>query len=481
MTPFLSIKWRDRLILLLCILLGLKALIFFERAARILIYPYEWSAMDGYFVHYGLRLVSGQPIYFDYESLTVPFNYVPVYAAIVGAMGRIFGPGVWYERAFSLACAAGIACLIYRAVAKTNTHRAAALCSGLLLFAPASLSVWLIIRGIDVFAAMLALLAVSVASKEGDRWGRQLVLSTGLFVLAFYTKQTTVFPAAATILYVLSRRPRWGLAMGAAFGLVVVALLLIFQFMSGGWFFENTFMTHLITPRIPGQLLRRFSLWGAVLFAVFPIAFIQAVCGINRRPNIWTLYFFSTLCVAMLSGKYGAAISYFIPLLTAVCINVGLWLSENQLFEKRGKLYACALLLLLLQSLCFFTDRIVIPTGKDHDQAARLNSHIEKHPGAMLIERIDSFAVLNGRDLTVEAVTFPYLVWNGMLDPRILVQSIRERNFSLIVYSGDYLGAVADLKQAVFSNYKVVDEVEVGLFYGNDNAYLVLVPLYHSH
>ena len=477
MTPFLSIKWRDRLILLLCILLGLKALIFFTRAALILLYPYEWSAMDGYFVYYGLRLVSGLPIYFDYGSLTVPFNYVPVYAAIVGVLGKIFGPGVWYERAFSLACAACIACLIYRAVAKANTHRTAALCSGLLLFASASLSVWLIIRGIDVFAAMLALLAVSIASREGDRWGRRLALSTGLFILAFYTKQTTIFPATATILYVMARRPRWGLAMGAAFGLAVAALFLIFQFMSGGWFFENTFMTHIITPQVPGQLLRRLSLWGAVLFAAFPIACIQAARGINRRPNIWTLYFFSTLCAAMLSGKYGAAISYFIPLLTAVCINVGLWLSEDRLFEKRGRLYAYALLLLLIQSLCFFADRIVVPTGKDRDQAAVLNSHIEAHPGPMLIERIDSFAVLNGRDLTVEAVTFPYLVWNGKLDPRTLVESIRERKFSLIVYSGDYLGVIADLKQAVFSDYKVVDEVEVGLFYGDDNAYLVLVPL----
>ena len=460
---------------LLCILLTLKALIFFYRTAIVLSFPYEWSTMDGYFVYYGLRLISGQPIYFDYGSILMPFEYVPLYPAVVGILARMFGPAVWYERALSLTCAAGIAALIFRAVFNSTGSRIAALCSATMFFGPASLSIWIIVRGMDVAAAMLGLAGVFVASREGEGWRWRLALSSGLFVLAFYTKQTTLFPAAAAILYVMSRRFTWGLAMGAGVGLATAALFLVIQLASGGWFFENAFVTTSTNPFFPRQLLNFFTGFSVTLFAAFPVALAQATRRIGRRPSIWTFYFVFTLLSAFLAGKFGAALSYFIPLFTAICINVGLWLGDARQKERRPRLYSGIAVLLLFQAFMFFTDRIAVPTGVDRVQADALDSHIKVRPGPILIERIDSFAVLNERELNVEAIQLPYLILRGKYDPENLIKPIREKQFSVIVYSGYHFGWIPALKEAIFKNYRTIDRINIGLFYER-TTFQVLVP-----
>jgi hypothetical protein len=472
----LSSLLHHRLIPLICVLLTVQALLFLVRAAHIVLYPFEWSSMDGYFVYYGMRLVSGEPIYGPYELARMPFNYVPVYAAIAGFLANIFGSGVWYERAFSLICTMGIAALIFRAVSSSRSNRAAAFIAMLMLFAPAAISVWFIIRGIDSLSTFLSLLGILMVSADERRWKIMVPLGTGVLILAFFTKQTMLFPAIAAIIYVFSRKPRWGIAMGAVYGISVAVFALALEFLSGGWFIENTFVVHLITPSVPGQLLHRLTDFGVILFAAFPVACMQAFQGIRRRPDVWTLYFFSTLVIAMLAGKYGAAISYFIPLLTAVCINVGMWIGDLRLREHHSRLYTCTVLLILAQSISFFADGIVLPTGEDRAQANRLDADVKMRPGPILIERIDSFAVLNGRDLIVEPVTLPYLVSCGKFDTGPLLESIERKEYSLIVYSGDYFDAVPKLRTAVFNNYVTIDTLCIGLFYGGKISVTVLVP-----
>jgi len=459
----------------LCAVLVLKALAFFYRAAIVLSFPYEWSTMDGYFVYYGLRLVTGRPVYFDYGSILMPFEYVPLYPLVLGILAKIFGPAVWYERALSLACASGISILIYRAVADATENRIVALCSAVMFFAPATLSVWIIVRGMDVFAASLGLAGVFVVSKEGRRWRWRLALSVGLFVLAFYAKQTTVFPAAAAVLYVMSRRFKEGLAMGTAFGLTTAALLFVLQRVSGGWFFENAFLTTAANPFFARQLLNFLLDFSVTLFAAFPIALVQAIRGAGRRPGIWTLYFGATLVSAFLAGKFGAALTYFIPLFSAVCINMGLWLGDIRHIERRPALYSGVVGLLLVQAIVSFADRIAIPTEVDRVQAEALDSRIKAHPGPILIERIDSFAVLNERELNVEAIQLPYLILRGKFDPEVLVGSVREKEFSVIVYSGYHFGWIPALKEAIFENYQIIDRINIGLFYERTN-FLVLTP-----
>jgi len=473
----LLLSSRLHRLLPICIaaLFFLKAVVFFVRAARVIAYPYEWSTMDGYFVYYGLRLISGDPIYFQFKSLMMPFEYVPVYAAAIGALAKIFGPGVWYERSFSVLCSVGVAALIVRAVHRRTDNRIAAAGAGLAFFAAASLSVWYIVRGIDIFAVFLALAAVTIVAEAEEDSRFTIVLAMGLFVVAFYSKQTTVFPAAAAIAFVFFRNPKKALIMGAGFGLTVIGIFYLLEWFSGGWFYESAFLTTAKNPYYCFLLWDIFRKFFLSLFIIFPVALLQAFRGVSRRPDIWTLYFVFTLLSALLAGKIGAALSYFIPLFSATCICFGFFLGDSVLFEKRAKVYLAVMLLLLVQAGFFFKDIIPVPSRAHYQQARLLDEHIKRNPGRLLTERIDSFAVLNERELNIEAVQLPILVMRGKFDQGKLVRALKGRRFSLVLYSGNYFGGLPPVKKAIFEHYAVVEEVRLGLFYG-ETTFLVMVP-----
>ncbi|RJP22234.1 MAG: hypothetical protein C4520_08525 [Candidatus Abyssobacteria bacterium SURF_5] len=463
------------LFLSICALLALKTFLFIVQVSKTLIYPFEWSTMDGYFVFYGLRLLSGSPIYFSYQSLLMPLEYVPVFPLVIGALAKVFGPAVWYERAFSLLCACGMAAIIVRAVSKNSTNRLAPAFAGLLFFAPASLSIWFVVRGIDITAAFLALAGVAAVSRPQVS-PRRIALAIALFAAAFYTKQTAIFPAAAAIIYFAAQRQwRHCAFLSAGFIALSAGTFFLLQHLSGGWFLENAFLMTANNPFLPGLLVDLFSKFALTLFIVFPIALYQAGRGIRSAGSIWSFYFFCTLAAAFLAGKAGAALSYFIPLFSAVCISAGQWLGHQDPLKRKPRAAAVILVLLLLQSLLFFREKIPAPDGEDFRQAAILDSWIIARPGNILIERIDSFAVNNGRELNVEAVQLPILVMHRKYDPDLVIRPLREKAFSLVVYSGVYFGGIPAVKKAVFENYRVVDEVQIGLFFGKMN-FLILAP-----
>ncbi|MBI5117462.1 hypothetical protein HZA56_13380 [Candidatus Poribacteria bacterium] len=467
---------RKYLTLLLCGFLSVASSWFIVRALRTISYPYEWSTMDGYFLYYGSRLVNGLPIYFSYELLSMPFEYVPVYPAIIGILAKLFGLGVWYERAFSLACSLAVAALIGRVVFKTNRNLPSAFCAGLLFLAPGPLAVWHLVRGIDALAALLGLAAIAlVAGANPDRMTWRVFVAAVLLVLAFYTKQTALFAAATVIAYLLSQRFRCGIVTGGAFAVACGLLFLLLQSITGGWFYENAFVTTSSNPFLLSllmQLLRDFCL---VLFAAIPVAAAQALRSVKRANTIWTYYFIFALLAALLAGKMGAALSYFIPLFTAVCINTGLWLGDTALYERRPRVFVASLVLLIIQALAFLRNPIPAPNEEDYQKARSVDAYIKERPGPILTERIDSFAVLNGRELSVEAVQLPFLVARRKYDPIHLINTIERKEFSLIIYSGVYFGGIPALKHAIFENYREIDRVPIGLFVG-PMTFSVLAP-----
>ncbi|NQU08121.1 MAG: DUF2029 domain-containing protein [Candidatus Abyssubacteria bacterium] len=466
---------RKILLGLLCLLLLIRAAIFFFRAFQVVVYPYEWSTMDGYFVYYGLRLISGKPIYFDYHSLLMPFEYVPLYPVAMGVLARIFGLGVWYERSFSLVCSLLIAILVGRVVARATRDKLAAAAAGMMFFAPASLSVWYIVRGIDIFTALLALLGVVIVSETEEKGWRRIVLAAAILVLAFYAKQTAVFPAAAAISFLLCRDLKKGLLMGACFAGATAAIFVLLQFLTEGWFYENAFLTTARNPYHLGRLFifaRNFLLG---LFAVVAVALFQSLRGMSRRPGVWTFYFFFTLLSTVLAGKAGAALSYFLPFFSATCICAGLALGNSSLFEKRRKPYLAILVIMLIQAAVFFREYVPVPSQANYEQAATLDTLIRRSPGKILTERIDSFAVLNGRELSVEAVQLTRLIIRGRYDQRVLVRAIDGKEFSLIIYSGVHFRGIPEVKRAIFENYTVIDRIKLGLFYG-ETTFVVLAP-----
>ena len=459
-------RLRAASLILICSALFVRASIFFFRAFHAVSYPYEWSTMDGYFVFFGERLFAGAPIYSSYESLLTPFEYVPLYPVIIGALAQVFGHAVWYERCLSLLFAVGIAGLTARVVGRRVKSKAASAAAALLFFGPAAISVWYIVRGIDIFAAVAGLLGVVVLAEPGKLSPRRIAVATGIFILAFYIKQTTIFPAAAATVFVMSRDFKRGVLMGVSFVAGVAIIFLALQTLSGGWFFENAFATTARNPYAIGRLLVFAKGFFMCIPFLLPIAIFQAARGLSRKPDIWTLYLLFTIMSALLSGKAGAALSYFVPLYSAVCICVGMALGAGATTEERRALHAVVPFLILCQAALFFLNYTPVPTEAGFQQAKRLDRLIAGHPGKILSERMDSFPMLNDRDLNVEAVQLPSLIINGRFDQATLAGAIERKEFALIIYTGTHFRGLPDVRTAIFERYEVIDRIKLRLFYG---------------
>ena len=94
---------------------------------------------------------------------------------------------------------------------------------------------WYDTARVDSLALALVLLAAAPLARRDPGWARVL-LSAALACAAIYTKQTTVFFAAALCVVVFLQHRRKGLAMAAAMGLICLAALLTLQQVTGGGF-----------------------------------------------------------------------------------------------------------------------------------------------------------------------------------------------------------------------------------------------------
>jgi hypothetical protein len=273
----------------------------------------------------------------------------------------------------------------------------------------------------------------------------------------------------------MSRDVKKGLFMGISFFSGITVIFLALQALSDGWFFENAFVTTSSDPYAVGRLLAFSRDFFMSLPLLLPIAFIQAARGLSRKPDIWTLYFLFTLLAALLAGKAGAALSYFVPFYSAICICGGIALGDIAFAQKRRASHIALLLLILCQAAFFFLEYVPTPTEEDLQQARRLDRLIAEHPGPILSERMDSFQLLNDRDLNVEAVQLPSLILRGKFDQATLAGAIERKEFSLIIYSGVHFRGLPDVRTAIFERYEVIERINLGLFYG-ETLMLVMAP-----
>ena len=282
---------------------------------------------------------------------------------------------------------------------------------------------------------------------------------------------------AGMVAYFFFQR-RWKDAATILVGFAPLSLLvfLLLELFTGGWFFENAFLMTANNPFYPHLFLDLFFQFLRATLFLFPLAFYQAVKKVNSSSSIWSFYFFSTCAALLLAAKAGAALSYFIPAFSATCILCGLWLSDHHLKKSIGARNAAVVILIFFQVLWLFKESIAAPTARDYQEAARLDMLIKQRSGPILMERLDSFATRNGRELNIEAVQLPVLIMHRKYDPNTLIEPLEERKFSFVIYSGIYFGGIPSIKKAIFENYRVIDEVQMGLFYGK-TRFLVLAPI----
>ena len=448
-------------------------------ACRVLVYPYEWSTMDGYFVSYAQRLLGGEPIYSSNATAPMGFEYVPGYLLVLGPLNALFGAAVWVERALALACTALIAAIAGHVVRRRTGSVPWGLAAVALCVAPPAVGQWYLVRGLDLLVLVVGLAATYVVAESKTLGPREAVAAAVLYALGFYCKQTIVFPwaAGAAIVFLRARR-QLPLYLGLSLGLGLVIGFAL-QRWSGGWFWDNAFVT---TSQNPFSLGRLLGMVTAYMPWVLPLLVAAVVCAgrcgraVVREP--WALYAGACIAAMGLAGKLGAAVVYFLPAHVAIVMWVCQQAPGTLAAIASPRLRLAAWALALLQVVVWLGLPLPTPDAEGAAAAARVLQAVQDRPGRVLVERADSFATLAGRTVEWEAVQLPIL--HKMRDVPIdgLLEDIREQEYATVLFSGQYFGNVYWLRRTIFTYYEPLDgfqAVPLSFFYGTQ-AYTLLVP-----
>src|SRR5262245_53133615 len=217
-----------------------------DAGAAAIAYPFELDFGEGLVLTATRALAAGRPLYQAAEQLPATIsNYPPVYYAAVAVAGAAFGDHVAVGRALSLLSALLIAValgvLAWRALdpASGSFRRAVtAVCAGAMFLQISYTATWAALLRVDLLAILLAVAGVITFGATAGR-GRQVYWCLVPFLLAAYTKQTTVAAAAACMLTLARRDVRRGALLAGAFGAAILLIGAAMQIATHGGFAFN--------------------------------------------------------------------------------------------------------------------------------------------------------------------------------------------------------------------------------------------------
>lgn len=427
------------------ILIGLLVyFIFYVLNASISItYPYQIDYGEGFLLNQARLLAEGSNIYKDISNLPYTIgNYPPVYPLISSLFIKLFGVSFAIGRIISVVSAIFIGLLIFKIIKEKTKMSYIAFISTLLFFASPYIYHWTRLVRVDTLGLLLALAGVYIIYRYTDKNTKKIYISSFLFLLALFTKQSLVAAPAASIIYLLFKNRKQGIILFSVLAISCTVLFILINYVTNWQFFNhivkyniNSFsITHII-----GAYVRMMQIH-AVLIG-FATSYVFYLISRKKESSLFALYFIFSALVAITVGKAGAGVNYFIELIAIACILFGLFLSNlyyqiKETNKETKSLPILSLFTLLIIQLILFAHMPYVkggtPTYDDFKSANKVSSYIENTSGPILSEDAGILLVNNKRVL-FQPFVFTQLSKQGLWDDSKLTNKIRDGYFSVII------------------------------------------------
>ncbi len=367
-------------------------------------YPYDLEWMEGGQLVQSYEILAGRFPYRAPSADYIAFPYQPLYAAVVAALGWVFGLSLPLARAVSIASTLACAGLVGRIVWRETGDRAYGLLAAAMVLALYRVvGFWFDLARVDSLFMALLVAALYAGRYIEGAW-RSCLTSAALFVLAYKTKQLAL-PFCILVPALLaskSRRAAW-----AFVPLVFLPLAVDFwlsQRASGGWF---SFYVNEVPRAQPYQLSRlmRFPWVVAVQIPVIVgLAAADALHNVRERPwranlsDVWTLAMIvgATVTVAAWARPGGYANNMMTMYIFAVIPGfVALHRMASQGASQRQLLLFSALAAQLLWLR--YDPMRQIPGPLDYEAGARFVDEIRAIDGPVLVPQRPWIAALAGK------------------------------------------------------------------------------------
>lgn len=428
-------------------------LVYVAHATNLAYYPYDLDQGEGYDLNSGWLVAQGRPIYThnaDYPYYSS--NYPPVFSAILAVIVAQTGPTLAAGRLLSAAATLAAAVLIGVIVQRRTGNSFAALTAGLLFISSTYVFHTTPLARVNGMALLFGLAGVACCLGRGARWTAGAVVC---FLLALFTKQTTIDAVAAGLLALTLRDFRVGVPAGVVIGSVGGIGLLLLDTLSGGAFWLNVVVGN-VNPFDPKQAIEYYLNFLLVHLVVVALAGWEVVRAVRARQfGALELYWVFALGLAISVGKWGAGESYFLAPIAASVVLAGQALARiHGLADSRPWPLAAFGGLLLLQGALFAhgplyrLSPLLVDRGAQASALGRWPGQPEVRAAADLVELLrkaegpvlledPSYGLVAGKEVIGNATHLRNVYQAGVWLPDALVNDLRERRYSWVVLNAE--------------------------------------------
>jgi hypothetical protein len=297
---------------------------------------------------------------------------------------------------------------------------------------------WSGLARIDLLALAFSLGGVYLLiQSDGPRW--KFFAGAGLLVAAIFTRQSYALAApAGAFLYIFRSDRKKALTLAAIVAGFSLLLVLLLQIATRGGFYFNIVTANqneFGLDRLEDNA-RRFWEIAEILFvvAVFSLALVRTPTWFLAAP-----YLIGAALSGLTIGKIGSNVNYWLELCAGLSMSAGAVVAWSR-GEGRSRILSAGLLLLL----GVHTGQLMRATLseywndlQDRRAAAAELSQLEKIlaevDGPVLADEYMGLVTLKGDHLTLQPFELTQLANQGLWDQTPLLESIRAKEFPLIL------------------------------------------------
>lgn len=292
---------------------------------------------EGFMLYLGRLFTTG---HFSWTlSSTPPFNvafYTPFGTYVLGIVNQIFGETLVAGRVLNLCYTVGCLSMVYLIVKQQTKDTLVSLIAAALPMCAVTMIAWSFFIRVDLLAIFLELAGVYVVLRTQNSY--KVLWAIPLFLLAFYTKQSSVAGAAATCLYLITRKGQEQKEIGwsfvAVFGCLFLTSIAAFQILTNGEFIKEILLYQRTVPAF--QYPMNIILTVVVSLTLYlPATFMAGIFIKDNFKHYLSIFALSALLFNSFTLAHpGGNINYLFETIFAVCILAGLWLANADIVDK---------------------------------------------------------------------------------------------------------------------------------------------------
>jgi hypothetical protein len=418
----------DRLLLVCAAVAAILVVAVWYRVASL---PYQLDYGEGLILEGAIRVRDGLPLYPNpLGPPIVLHDFGPLAYAAASLTLPSMGASFFGGRMLVLACAFWISGCIALVLKQYQGSTKVPWAFGAFLLCVPIFRFWLPLLRADLIGIALAITGVTLYCLKPRLW----MWTVPFFTAAIFCKYTLLAaPLAIIVELILKRELKKASLFIASLGGLCLALFLLLQRTSAGYFAFHMFSTH-HDPYSFKKFLALMSLvWLSAPVITGLAIFHVAGTAVRNRWNFFSLYFMSACITGLSAGKLGSSTNHFLEWIVSACLCAGFgYLQIRSQHPERALVLAVAIVGSVIVGTVFQSFQM-LQANPELSGCREAYRYVANSGANRILSQSLGPLLLSGKEVMVtDPFIYSELVEHGVW-PDVLVPPTEHERFDLII------------------------------------------------